>query len=247
MKNNSYPSSSSSKTGFNRWILLTSCIVMALFVTSEKSYGQAASTYIYATSTGNSLQTITSPTVVTTTVNGGVDDDYSLVTPAGFSFNGYNGVSYTQYSVSTNGWLAFGNNSATTIPSSLTSVSIPCVYAFGRDANLNTGNGGNLTHGPAAGGLYVFQFTNESGGGSGAASATVFVTMQIVLWGTTSSSPGRIDVIYGSSTGTPASAGTIGIRDAAGFVNGVNGSTSSTTTTMITTCRRRLTRTTCRC
>jgi hypothetical protein len=42
----------------------------------------------------------------------------------------------------------------------------------------------------------------------------------------------RIDLIYGSSTGSPATNGTIGVRDAAGtFKNGVNGSSTLTTTT----------------
>ena len=192
----------------------------------------AASGMVYSTNTGQALETITSSNLVTTPTSGTIDDGYITVTPSGpaFTFN-YLGTNYTSFAAGTNGYIVLGSTS-TSIPTSITSLSgLNVIYAFGRDGNLNTTNSGNLTHGPAAGGKYVFQMNKYSGGASGAESATIHDTYQIVLWGSTSVQPGRIDIIYNTNAGTPASAGTIGIRDAAGtFINGVNGSTSLTTT-----------------
>jgi len=189
----------------------------------------SASSFVYTASTGNSLETITSPTVVTTVTGGSLDDGYITVTPS-FSFN-FLGTNITSYSVGTNGYIVL-NDFSSAIPANINTITgMNIIHAFGRDGNLNVANGGDLTHGPAAGGKYVFQSTKYSGGAGGGTSATIFCTYQIVFWGSTSASPGRIDIIYGTSAGTPATAGTIGIRDLAGtFINGVNGSTSLTTT-----------------
>ena len=194
----------------------------------------AANAYAFASTTGGSLETISSPTVVTTFLNGTADDGSNLVTPSpAFAFN-YAGTLYSSFIAGTNGWLHFGSTatSLTYIPTSLTSTVSNAIYAFGRDASLNVANGGNMTHGHTTGGKYVFQFTNNSGGASGADSATNYVTMQVVLWGDSSASPGKIEIIYGTSLSTPATNGTIGIADTAGrYVNAVNGLTNSLTTT----------------
>jgi len=192
----------------------------------------SAATMAFTSSTGNTLETIISPTTVNTLAgltSGSLDDGAILVSPS-FTFP-YLGTNYTSFGVGTNGYLLFGTSS-TSIPSSITSIgSLNGVYGFGRDQNLNINNAGDLTHGTAAGGKYVFQLTNNAGGGSGAESAINFATIQFVLWGSSSADPGRIDIIYGANTGTPASAGAIGLTDSAGtFRNAVNGSTSSTAT-----------------
>ena len=191
-----------------------------------------AASMVYNASTGASLETMTSSTVVTTPTSGTIDDGYITVSP-GFTFP-YLGTNITSFGVSTNGYVVLGGNSSS-IPSSITTLTgINVIYAFGRDGNLNTTNAGNLTHGPAAGGKYVFEMNKYSGGSGGAESATIYATYQIVLWGASSADPGKIEVIYGANASTPATAGTIGIRDAANtFINGVNGSTSLTTTSVV--------------
>lgn len=192
----------------------------------------SAAGMIYTASTGASLETMTSSTVVTAITTGTLDDGFMTVTPSGFTFP-YLGTNVTTFNVGTNGYVILGATTpSSTIPSSLTThAGFNGIYAFGRDGNLNTTNSGNLTHGPAAGGKYVFEMNKYSGGSSGAESSSIYATYQIVLWGTTSADPGKIEVIYGTSAGTPATSGTIGIRDAANtFINGINGSTSSTTT-----------------
>jgi hypothetical protein len=204
---------------------------MVLFM-GQNALAQA-SAYVYSTSTGAAMETIISPTVLTTFASGSADDGSNQISPATFSFT-FNGTTYTQFGMSTNGWLQFGTGIPTTgRPTTINAFGVNAVVGFERDANLNVANGGNQTHGEAAGGKYVFQFTKNSGGGSGGASATAYVTFQIVLWGPSSAAPGRIDIIYGTPTAsTPSSAGVIGIVDAANtYVNGVNGLNNSTATT----------------
>jgi PKD-like domain/Secretion system C-terminal sorting domain/Immunoglobulin I-set domain len=191
----------------------------------------AASAMTYTTSTGNSLLSIVSPTTTTVTTTGGIDDGAIAVSPVSFAFN-YNGTNYTSFSVATNGYLTMATTFTTIPSSSLTTFTANAVYAFGRDGNLNPTNGGSLTHGATSDGKYVFQMNKYAGAGSGAESATIYCTYQIVLWGNTSANPGRIDVIYGTSAGTNASAGVIGIADAAGtFINALNGSSVTQTST----------------
>ncbi|MGK4567506.1 hypothetical protein [Flavobacterium sp. 3HN19-14] len=212
-------------------VLMAAFVLMLFAFTGQSAFAQA-NNYSYSASTGNALVTITSPVVLTTVSSGSVDDGSNIISPAGFTF-AYNGTNYTQFGMSTNGWIQFGSGTPTTArPTAINGFAANAAVAFERDANLNTANGGSMTHGPATGGLYVFQFVNNSGGSGGGASATAYITMQIVLWGSTSATPGRIDFIYGSRLGSPATAGVIGITDPANtFVNGVDGSKVSATAT----------------
>lgn len=205
-------------------------VTFLLMASGSKALAQA-NLYSYSSTTGNALETFTSSTVVTTTVGGTFDDDYNIVAPSGFTFK-FNGTDYTQFGLSTNGWLQLGNAAVSgSRPTAINGFGVNAIAVFERDSNMNLANGGNLTHGPAAGGKYVFQFTKFSGGGFGGESGTSYATIQIVLWGSTSATPGKIDIIYGTSAGSPASNGVIGITDAANtYVNGVNGLTNSTAT-----------------
>jgi hypothetical protein len=195
-------------------------------------FSNTASGMVYEAGSGISFETITSPATVTTVTSGNTDDGSFNVTPSpAFAFT-FAGANSSTFGVGTNGYVVFGNSS-TSIPSSLTSLSgLNAVLAFGRDGNLNVSNAGSVTHGYAAGDKYVFQFNKNAGASGGGESSTIFADYQIVLWGNSSASPGRIDIIYGTSSGTPGTGGVIGIRDAAGtFINGTNGSTSNSTTT----------------
>ncbi len=187
----------------------------------------SASALDYTVSSGIALETITAPVVVTATTSGDTDDGYIQVTPS-FTFS-YLGTPITSYGVGTNGFIGL-NGVSTSIPTSISFFAgSNVIYGFGRDGNLNTANSGNLTHGPASGGKYVFQMTKYSGGASGVASATIFATYQTVFWGASSAEPGRIDLIYGTSAGTPGSSGAIGIASADNtYRNAADGSTSPT-------------------
>lgn len=208
---------------FNNWVISLSMILLAVTLPFAKSFSQI-SNYSWATSTGGTFETIISPTVLTGVGNGSVDDGSNAISPAGFTFT-YNGINYTEFTAGTNGYIRMGNLPTTSILATLSSAAFNAVFVFGRDGNLNNVNGGSMTHGTAAGGKYVFHFVKYSGGGTGAASATIFADAQVVLWGSTSSAPGRIEIIWGTSSGTPVTSGAMGIVDVANtFVNGTDGS-----------------------
>jgi len=190
-----------------------------------------ASAYTVSSLTGQSLQTITTPTVVSTVANGTVDDGNNIISLP-FSFS-YNGTAYTQMTVTTNGYVVPGSvpSATSTTPSLFTGTAANNVISiWGKDGNMNDVNGGNITHGAAAGDLYVIQFTKLSGASSGSASSTIYATMQIVLYGPSSSSPGRIEFVYGTTAGTAATGAQVGLRDASGsYINALGTPTSTTT------------------
>ena len=208
-------------------------LVFVLLLSVVKGWGQTAAQYIYSSSTGAAAEAISSPTTVTAVSTGTSDDGFVTIIPSpSFQFS-FAGSTYTTFSAGTNGYLIFGSSvPSTTIPSSITThTGYSGIYGFGRDANLNTANGGSVIHGSTSNGKYVIQFTKNSGASSGGTSSVIYVTFQVVLWGATSSSPGKIDIIYTQSLGTVASAGTIGIRDISNnYINGVNGLINSTVT-----------------
>ena len=208
--------------GLNRWMISLVMILLAISLPFAKSFSQV-SLYSWASNTLVSLETITSPVVISTAGNGTVDDGSNAISPVGFTFP-YNGVNYTEFTAGTNGYVRMGNIPITSILSTLSSAAINGVFVFGRDGNLNNVNGGSMTHGVAAGGKYVFHFVKYSGGSGGGTSATIFADVQVVLWGSTSTTPGKIDIVWGASAGTPATSGAMGIVDAANtFVNGSDG------------------------
>ena len=209
-------------TGLNKWLICLTMLTLAIVLPFSKAMSQA-NLYSWATSTGVSLETISSPTVVSTVTSGTVDDGSNLVAPAGFTFV-YNQISYTQFTVGTNGYVQMGNTANTSILSTLSTAAINGVFVFGRDGNLNNVNAGSLTHGTAAGGKYVFQFVKFCGASGGGTSAAIVADVQVVLWGSTSASPGKIEIIWGASLGTPATSGAMGIVDIGNtFVNGTDG------------------------
>lgn len=193
-----------------------------------------AAGFIYTATTG-SFEAIPAPVVLTVPTIGTIDDGFETISTSGsFDFS-FNGTSFNSFTIGTNGYVVINGTPALNgIPSSLTSLAgFNVIYGFGRDGNINVTNGGSINHGlDNSGTKYVFEFFNYAMASGGAESATQLCNMQIVLWGNTSATPGRVDLIYGTSLGTPATNGTIGIRDAAGArINGVNGSTTLTTTT----------------
>ena len=216
-------------SGFMRWVLPIVVMMMAIALPIQKSLAQV-NLYSWASGTGASFETITSPTVLTTVTNGTADDGGNLITPSpAFTFR-YNGVDYTQFGAGTNGYVRMGSTVSTGILGTLSSAGINGVFVFCRDGNLNVTSGGSMTHGPATGGKYVFHFVKYSGGSGGVESATIYADIQVVLWGSTSATPGRIEIIWGTSAGTAAGAGAMGIVDAANtFVNGTNGNTATAT------------------
>ncbi len=196
---------------------------------------------IYTAGTGP-LEAIPGPISLTVPTSGTADDGFEPVNTTGsFMFN-YNGTNYDNFVISTNGYVVMGTSfpAGTGIATTLTSsvlTGFNAVIGYGRDGNINVTNGGSINHGlDASGTKYVFEYFNFATASSGNESATQYATFQIVLWGTTSATPGRIELIYGTSVGTPGTTACLGLRDASGtsaFKNGLTGSSTvaSTTTT----------------
>lgn len=212
-----------------------------LQVTAAAAGANTAAGTIYTATTGT-FESIPSPVSLTTPTTGTADDGFTPVNTTGsFVFN-YNGTNYDNFVISTNGYVVMGATAPALngIVSSLTSTVLTgfnAVIGYGRDGNINVTNGGSINHGlDVSGTKYVFEYFNFATASGGAESATQYGSFQIVLWGNSSPIPGRIELIYGTSVGTPATSACIGLRDASGtsaFKNGLTGSSTvaSTTTT----------------
>ncbi len=194
---------------------------------------------IYAAGTA-SLEAIPSPISVTVPTTGTIDDGFEPVNTTGsFMFN-YNGTNYDNFIISTNGYVVMGatgpalNGIVTTLTSTILN-GFNAVIGYGRDGNINVTNGGSINHGlDGSGTKYIFEYFNFATATGGAESATQYANFQIVLWGNASTTPGRIELIYGTSVGTPATAACLGLRDASGttaFKNALTGSSTVASTT----------------
>lgn len=95
-----------------------------------------STTYPYLTGTTGTLNTMTTGT--TTLIGASDDDGVSAVTNIGFTFN-FDGVNYTQFSVSTNGFLKLGSSAAVNVydnevfPSSISSSNLPMLAPYFED------------------------------------------------------------------------------------------------------------------
>ncbi|MCA6364975.1 MAG: T9SS type A sorting domain-containing protein [Bacteroidetes bacterium] len=106
------------------------------------TFNTPVNTYSFASGTGASLDPMTG---AATAVGANVDDTPSGVIPIGFTFN-FNGVNYTDFSVSPDGWLRMGNVAPTSqFTNSVTSTTnIPKLYPYWDD--ITTGTNGGVTY-----------------------------------------------------------------------------------------------------
>jgi hypothetical protein len=216
--------------------LLTLFTVLANVATAQVLY---TSTPL----TGQTYTTIPAGTVVNTAaqLTGGSltqDDSYVLVTLP-FTFT-YNGTTFTDVTMCTNGWLGMGNQTAVTAlnsrtPGNFFSTVTPnnIIAAWFRDMGGNFPGVGSMIHGSIGTDVYAFEWNNAVGTGFSVTTANL-INFQVILYGPASTNPGRIEILYGSTTGTVAFATAIGLEDAVGgpnrFLNALNNSTTSTAT-----------------
>ncbi|MCX6324169.1 MAG: GEVED domain-containing protein, partial [Sphingobacteriales bacterium] len=100
-----------------------------------------ASSYVFSTATGASLDPMSGAAQV---INSGNDDTPTgLAANIGFSFN-FNGTAYTQYSVSPDGWILLGGATATSqyINGVTSTTNVPKIYPYWDD--VATGLDGNV-------------------------------------------------------------------------------------------------------
>ena len=199
------------------------------------SISAAASNYILSKTTGNSFVTITSPTVINALTQLTVQSataGYLTVSPSSFTFP-YAGNNITTFNIGTNGYLVLGSTGSTAQPIDLSTLAgLNAIYGYGSAANMNIANGGQFQYGagPTAG-TYVFEVDKMAIANGSAASGTRYASFQIILWGSTTANPGRIDVIYANNgSGSAYYQDFAGIKDANNTIlNGYDGSNTAST------------------
>ncbi len=184
------------------------------------SYGQAGS-YSFAESTE-----VYTPVVGTASTAAGDDGIQNLV-PIGFTFN-FDGVAYTDFGISTNGWIKMGTVAigAGSWTNALGNAAThrPLIAPFWDDHNLSTGNIQYVLSGTSPNQTLEVGWDNISISNGGTASTTIFGSFKLRLYETTN----VIEFVYGP---TIASAGTItasvGINGASSFLSVTPAATST--------------------
>ena len=138
-----------------------------------------------------------------------VDDAISAAIPIGFTFP-YGNLTYTEVRISSNGWVGLG---ATLTSSNLTNLLAsttvrPVVAPLWDDLNMNAGTVQYATAGTAPNRIFTVQYANAKWNFQ----ATNGFNFQVKLH-----ENGKIELVYGSFTGTPLNASaSIGINMAPG-------------------------------
>jgi hypothetical protein len=196
-----------------RLALLSFLLLGAAFASLN---AQTANTYVFTTSTGAALDAMAG---ASTAIGASVDDTPSALLDIGFGFM-YETTTYTQFSVSPDGFMKLGAPAATAqFTNSITSTTnIPKLFPYWDD--LATGTTGNVTYvvnGTAPNRVLVVQwFVTIPRNTTGPANST----MQAWLYETTN----VIEFRYGSVGGNSTSAS-----------NGINGTTATNFHSITTT------------
>jgi len=184
------------------------------------SYGQV-NAYSFAEST----ETYTPVVGTASTVLG--DDGIQDMVPIGFTFT-FDGIAYTDFGISTNGWIkmgtvAIGGGSWTNALGNA-AVHRPLIAPFWDDHNMSTGNIQYSLSGSAPNQVLEVGWDNVSISNGGTASTTVFGSFKLRLYETTN----VIEFVYGPSiVSAGAITASIGINGASTFLSVTPGATST--------------------
>jgi hypothetical protein len=159
--------------------------------------------YVYSAGTGTTLQNMTGATQLLTNGN----DDNVTAAPSNIGFNfSFNGATYSQFSVSPDGWILLGGATAVNDFSNQVTdpTNIPKIYPYWDDlATGTTGYVQFLVTGTAPNRILVVEwFVTIPRNTTGAANST----MQAWLY----ENNGRIEFRYGTM-GTPSSSASVGL------------------------------------
>lgn len=113
-------------------------LVLSFLLTTTKVQAQTADQYFFTTCTGVSLDPMTGATQL---LGASVDDDPSAVAPIGFTFN-FEGVAYTQFSLSPDGFMKLGGTAAVSQFTNTTSSTTNIPKLFPHWEDMATGVGG---------------------------------------------------------------------------------------------------------
>lgn len=202
---------------------ITFLFAFLLFLTESRA--QAVSGYTFSQST--------EAYVAVTGTNSTADNDDGIQNniPIGFSFN-YGGVSYSTFSISTNGWIRLGQNiggnSWVNTLSSPNTDYAPLIAAFWDDHNRSSGSIAYQLTGTTPNRVLSIGWNaiNISNGGN--TSATALGSFKMQLHETT----GIIDFVYGSLTPGNGLSASIGLNDAVSFLSVTAAATSTASSTV---------------
>ena len=133
------------------------------------------------------------------------DDAISAAIPIGFTFP-YGDNIYNEVKISSNGWIGLGTSqTSSNLTNNLASTTIvPVIAPLWDDCNLNSGSCQYLLSGTAPNRIFTIQYSNLKWNWS----SSIYFNLQARLY-----ESGKIDFVYGSSTGNPASpSASIGIN-----------------------------------
>lgn len=176
---------------------IISLIIILLHTSIPKLSAQLINQYSFSQST-STYTSITGTTIIGTSL----DDAVSSVTNIGFNFV-YHGVTYTQFSASSNGFIVLGSTAPSSSQYSPVSSLANCISFLGRDGKTN-GAVKSKTTGTAPNRVLTVQFPNWYLSYS---STSDNINAQIKLYETTN----VIEIIYGSSAKANSYTGQVGI------------------------------------
>ncbi len=165
--------------------------LMIFFLCFENNMKGQVSNYVFSTSTGVSLNSITGSTQL---LGSNIDDIASSVTSIGFTFN-FGCTNYTQFSVSSNGLMGLGSSVVnSSLTNNLTSSSTYPIIAPGWD-DMHTGSNGQVHYrltGTSPNRVLTVEWRYRNYSESGNYTKTV----QVILYETSN----VIDIVYGAGT-----------------------------------------------
>ena len=179
-------------------------LLLVMIITVCLSYAGIDDYYTFNATTGTY-------TPITGTAIAGInsDDAISAAIPLGFTFP-YGDATITQIKVSSNGWIDLGGSqTGSNLSNDLASATIrPVIAPLWDDCSLASGTAQYLLTGTAPNRIFTVQFSNLQWNYY----STTYFDFQVRIYET-----GKIDVVYGTSTGAPNSpSASIGINMAPG-------------------------------
>ena len=230
----------------NRGFYTLSC----LFLLGGSSAFAQVNAYSRTPLTGLTYTQISGGTVINTDAQLGValantQNDGAVLVTLPFAFP-YDGTTYNQVTFCTNGWIAMGDKMFTSTAQGSAAASLynvnnpnstlaPWMGNLGGNWPLPAGNG-SMVHGPVGTGAYAFEWRNVNSNSTPAGLTLVDnVNFMVVIYGPASATPGRIEFLYGPTTGTVLTGASkaIGIENSVGgagnYINATDGFSNTNT------------------
>ncbi|RYY90373.1 MAG: hypothetical protein EOO15_02805 [Chitinophagaceae bacterium] len=214
---------------------LASRLSLLLLFAANSALAQVGTTYTRTAGTGGIYTALPIGNLVAYQPSSTDVAAYAVITLP-FTFT-YNGVGYTEVTASVDGWLAMGSfTTVSSVSADLFTTTAPqnAIAPWWGNGGPNPNSGGKFLAASTGTDIYTIQWEQQSGSSTGGNSSSNKISYQVSLYGPSSSSPGKIEVLYGPNNGTPSSGRSSGIKSVTGgtvsFINGLNGSTSSTAT-----------------